>query len=72
MQNFETIIQMLKRSLKSVRGIFDKNNIESKVRDLENYFWKKIFGKIKILLKNYKTKKIFDEILNSYQNQLVK
>ena len=46
-----------------------KNKLRSKVRDLEKLS-KENFWKDKILLKDYKTKNIFDEILNSYQSHI--
>ena len=48
MDNFETILNSAEKSLNNIRGIFDKENIEAKLSDLEQIINKKIFGKIKI------------------------
>ncbi len=52
-------------------GIFDKNNVKSKLEDLEKTLQKENFWKDKDLVKKtIKQKKIYLEILNSYQNSL--
>ena len=52
-------------------GIFDKNNVKSKLEDLEKTSQKENFWKDKDLVKKtIRQKKIYLEILNSYQNSL--
>ena len=52
-------------------GIFDKNNVKSKLEDLEKTLQKENFWKDKDLVKKtVKQKKIFEEILNSYKKFL--
>ena len=47
MENFENKLKLTEKTLKNVRGIFDKEDIENKLKDLEKLLSKKIFGKIK-------------------------
>ena len=47
MQNFDNKITTTEKSLKSIRGIFDKNNVENRLKEIEKLYKKKIFGKIK-------------------------
>ena len=58
----------MKKPLKILGGIFDKNNLKSKLIEIEKTLNKKIFGKKKLVKKTLKQKKIFEEIINSYQN----
>ena len=52
-------------------GIFDKNNVESKLKELEQTLLQENFWKNKDLVKKtVKQKKIFEDILNSYKNSL--
>ena len=46
MQNFENkLIKILKRPLNNIRGIFEKNKIESKLKDIEKTLLNKNFWK---------------------------
>ena len=47
MENFDTILTISERSLNNIRGIFDKENVEEKIKELEQISLKKNFGKIK-------------------------
>ena len=61
----------LKNLLKILGGIFDKENIENKIIELENVSLKKDFWKDKNLVKKtVKQKKIFEDILNIYKKSL--
>ena len=71
MQNFEDKLELTKRSLESIRGIFEKNKIESRLKALESTLHQENFWKDKVLVKKtVKQKKIFEEILNSYNSSL--
>ena len=35
MENFETIVTATEKSLDSIRGIFDKEDVERKIKELE-------------------------------------
>ena len=60
MENFETILSFTEKSLNNIRGIFDKENIETKLKELEQISVKENFWKDKKLVKkNFKTKKNF-------------
>ena len=48
MENFDSILQLTEKSLNNIRGIFDRQEIKSKLQELEKIFLRKIFGKIKI------------------------
>ena len=62
--------QLLKNLLIILGGIFDKKMLK-KIKELEKISLKKIFGKIKDLVKKtVKQKKIFEDILNSYKKSL--
>ena len=59
---------MLKIHLIILGGIFDKQNIETKLKELEKTLLQKNFWKDKNLVKKTtKQKKIFEDILNSYK-----
>ena len=61
----------LKNLLKILGGIFDKENIENKIIELEIFSLKKDFWKDKNLVKKtVKQKKIFEDILNIYKKSL--
>ena len=63
MENFETILSFTERSLNNIRGYFDKENVETKIRELEKISLKENFWKDKNLVKKTsKTKKIFTRI----------
>ena len=68
MENFDTLFAATEKSLNNIRGIFDKENIENKIKELEKISLKENFWKDKDLVKKtVKQKKIFEEILNSYK-----
>ena len=60
----------LKNLLKILGGIFDKENIENKIIELENVSLKKDFWKDKNLVKKTVKQKIFEDILNIYKKSL--
>ena len=69
MDNFETILNLTEKSLNNIRGIFDKEDIDNKLKELERVSLQKDFWKDKKLVKKtVKQKKIFEDILNSYKN----
>ena len=71
MENFETTLSLAEKSLNNIRGIFDKENVESKLKKLETITSKENFWKDKNLVKKtVKQKKFFEDILNSYKNLL--
>ena len=43
MENFETILSTTEKSLNSIRGIFDKENVEVKLKELEKISLKENF-----------------------------
>ena len=62
----------LKNLLIILGGIFDKENIETKLKELEKISLKEDFWKDKNLVKKtVKQKKIFEDILNSYNKSLI-
>ena len=62
----------LKNLLIILGGIFDKENIETKIKELEKISLKEDFWKDKNLVKKtVKQKKIFEDILNSYNKSLI-
>ena len=71
MESFENKLAATEKTLENIRGIFDKNNVKSKLEDLEKTSQKENFWKDKDLVKKtIRQKKIYLEILNSYQNSL--
>ena len=71
MENFETIIAITEKSLNNIRGIFDKENVESKIIELEQISLKENFWKDQNLVKKtVKQKKFFEDIVNSYNQSL--
>ena len=48
MENFESILLITEKSLGNIRGIFDKENIENKIKELDIISSKENFGKIKV------------------------
>ena len=71
MENFESIFNQVMKSLTSIRGIFDKENKEKKVKELEQISSKENFWKDQRLVKKtVKQKKFFEDILNSYKKTL--
>ena len=72
MENFEAILSVTEKSLKILGGIFDKENVETKLKELEEISLKENFWKDKNLVKKtVKQKKIFEDILNSYNQSLL-
>ena len=62
----------LKNLLIILGGIFDKENIDKKLKELEKISLKEDFWKDKNLVKKtVKQKKIFEDILNSYNKSLI-
>ena len=51
MENFENILIITEKSLSNIRGIFDKEDIETKLKELEEISLKKDFWKDKSLVK---------------------
>ena len=51
MENFESLLTVLEKSLENIRGIFDRENVETKIRELENISLKENFWKDKNLVK---------------------
>ncbi|MDA9078247.1 peptide chain release factor 2 [Pelagibacteraceae bacterium] len=71
MENFDTIFNTVENSLKSIRGYLDHENVENKLKKLEQNSLKENFWKDKNLVKKtLKQKKIFEDILSSYKNSL--
>ena len=68
MENFENNFKLSKKSLKILGGIFDKENIETKLKELDKISSEENFWKDKNLVKKtVKQKKFFEDILNSYK-----
>ena len=60
MENFETKLSITEKSLNNIRGIFDKENVETKIKELEKISLKENFWKDKNLVKKtVKQKKNF-------------
>ena len=69
MENFTNKFELAKKSLNNVRGIFDKNKSKIKLNELEKTLIQENFWKNKSLVKKtIKQKKIYEDILNSYNN----
>ena len=59
MENFENKLLIVQKVLENIRGIFDKNKIELKLKDLEEINQKENFWKDKQLVKKtVKQKKV--------------
>ena len=69
MENFEKNLDFAKKSLKNIRGIFDKEKIETKLKELEKISSNKDFWKDQSLVKTVKQKN-FEDIINSYKKQV--
>ena len=68
MENFDTLFLANKKSLNNIRGIFEKENIEKKLKEFEAISLKENFWKDKNLVKKtLKQKKIFEDIFTSYK-----
>ena len=73
MESFENKFIRTENILKNIRGIFDKNQVEIKLKNIEKELLKENFWKDKDLVKKIiKQKKSFEEILNSYKKSLMK
>ena len=71
MENFENLLSSTEKSLENIRGIFDKEKVETKLKELEQVSLKENFWKDKDLVKKtVKQKKILEDILKSYQKSL--
>ncbi|MDC0164505.1 peptide chain release factor 2 [Candidatus Pelagibacter bacterium] len=71
MENFDSLLTATEKSLNSIRGYLDNNNVENKLNELEQISIKENFWKDKKLVKKtVKQKKIFEDILNSYKKSL--
>ena len=67
MENFENIYNKAKKSLKILGGIFDKEKVESRLKELELISSKENFWKDQYLVKKtVKQKKFLEDIFNSY------
>ena len=62
MENFETILTQAQKSLRNVRGIFDREDIQNKLKELEQLASKKDFWKDQNLVKKTTKKKNFLKI----------
>ena len=51
MESFENKLAATEKTLENIRGIFDKNNVKSKLEDLEKTSQKENFWKDKDLVK---------------------
>ncbi|MDC0937736.1 peptide chain release factor 2 [Pelagibacteraceae bacterium] len=68
MQNFENKLEITVKTLNSIRGYLDKNNVETKLKELEQTLLQENFWKDKELVKKtVKQKKNYENILKSYQ-----
>ena len=68
MQSFETSFNQVKKILENIRGIFEKNDIEKKLKIIEQQtaddnFWKDQ-KKVKNILKE---KKLYDYLISSHK-----
>ena len=71
MENFVSLLELTEKSLSNIRGIFDSEDVENKIKELEKISLKKNFWKDKSLVKKtVKQKKFFEDILNSYKKSL--
>ena len=62
MENFESILSTTENSLNNIRGIFDKEKVEIKIKKLEEISQKENFWKDKNLVKNTIKQKKFLKI----------
>ena len=71
MQNFENKLISTEKSLNNIRGIFDKNKIRSKLKQIEEIVNKEDFWQNqKLAKKTIKQKNNYEEILKSFDNSL--
>ena len=72
MENFANKLETVKKASKISGGIFDKNKVEIKLKEIEKTLQSENFWKDKILVKKtVKQKKIFEDILKSYQGSVI-
>ena len=69
--NFRLINWKQKKSIKELRSIFEKNDIQSKLKKnnqkmLESNFWQDKSNSQKII----KEKKLYEDLLNSHDNSI--
>ena len=62
MENFENTLNATEKALSNIRGIFDKENIESKITELEEISSKENFWKDKNLVKKTVKQKKYSKI----------
>ena len=68
MESFENKLLKIENTLNNIRGIFDKNQVETRLADIENTLQQENFWKDKdTVKKTVKQKKIFEDILSSYR-----
>ena len=67
MENFEAILSTTEKLLNNIRGTFDKENVEGKIKELEKISLGDNFWKNKDLVKKQSNKKNLENILNSYK-----
>ena len=71
MENLNSKILIAEKTLDNVRGIFDKNDIQNRLDGLSKSLLKENFWKDKKLVKQtVKKKKLYEDILNSYNNSV--
>ena len=63
MENFETILASAEKSLNNIRGIFDNERVEFKIKELEKVSLKENFWKDKNLAKTVKQKNLEDILI---------
>ena len=68
MQNFENKLISTEKSLNNIRGIFDKNRIRSKLKQIEEIVNKEDFWQNQKLAKKQLSKKI---IMRKFSNLLI-
>ena len=67
MENFENKLIKVEKTLENIRGIFEKNKIISKLKDLDKALTAENFWKDKNKVKKLLKKKIFEIILKSFK-----
>ena len=71
MQSFESKLAATEKSLNNIRGIFDKEDVETKLKELEKTLLQENFWKDKELVKKtVRQKKIFENIFKSFNKNL--
>ena len=62
MENFVSLLELTEKSLSNIRGIFDSEDVENKIKELEKISLKKNFWKDKSLVKKTVKQKNFLKI----------